>query len=472
MSRNDSHQGSSQRLLGLLLTGVALAVLVLTASAGATRVSASGARAASVPKPPVTDQHIDTWAFDDGCNGGARASSALIHKWVSFAEQNCGPLASKALKDCHSGGQEYCYVIQYMDTDWVYGQADIPIRNSAPNSWWLHSSTNRSTRVFGNQEGGGYLMNQTLPAVRAWWRRYVRTYYNHDDGLLMDDQSSSLSEELFYSTCKCHSTYEIRSNTVLRDGHNAMSSELTHTNGAHFLQADNTLAPNPFLPQGLNMLDTSAGVDGLIGEGDPEQYGVLDPFYSTLLDQLAYVLTKTTGFVVPMSDGKAGARTQTRSRRVQEATVLLAFEPGRMVDWADLEIGNKRLAVWPEEGIYPAGHALQTMTAPGGRGCLHGYGVVCSSGGHNNLEVAPGVYRREFTSCDNQGAAFGACATIINTNAHAVTVQASWLRQRYHHEITLHGGDIQSGGKINLAGAKFAPGASKIPADDAILLAP
>ena len=72
------------------------------------------------------------------------------------------------------------------------------------------------------------------------------------------------------------------------------------------------------------MLDPATGVEGLIREGAPEYNGTLDPFYSTLLDEIAYVANETSGFVVPLSYGAAGASYQQQSRRVQEATICSA----------------------------------------------------------------------------------------------------------------------------------------------------
>ena len=194
---------------------------------------------------------------------------------------------------------------------------------------------------------------------------------------------------------------------------------------------------------------------GLVSEGAPEDDGRLDPFYSTLLDQIAYVTDTTDGFVVPLSYGAAGASYQAQ-RRVQEATILLGYRPGQLVDWADLEQGSGDLAVWPEEGIYPT-DPVQSMGTPGGSGCLAGTGVVCSSGGHNDLEVAPGVYRREFGTCYDQGVAFGGCAAIVNTTGSPVTVDPSWLTGAYAHQITFDGGDVQSGGTIDPPARRSAP---------------
>jgi hypothetical protein len=417
--------------------------------------------------------HIQTWAYDDCADGGAGAPASVVRGWVTFAEANCGPGGdAKALSDCHVGGLTYCDAIQYLDTDWIYLNGSPPwqpFSAAASESWYQHTPGSQTNRVMSSGYGGGYLINQANVAVQAFFQNYVRSNYASEDGLMMDDQSSSLSSQLYDSTCGCSYTSEVASSPALRAAHEAISAAMAHSNGQPYLQIDNTLPANPYLPQGFDLLNAS--VQGLIKEGSPEYDGVLDPFYSTLLDEIAYAANDTGGFVVPLSYGAAGASYQAQSRRVVEATMLLGYSPGHLVDWADLEQGSGDLAVWPEEGIYPT-EPVESMGAPGGSGCLAGTGTVCSTGGHNDLQVAPGVYRREFGVCDDQNVPFGSCAAIVNTTSSPVTVSASWLSQSYTHEITFTGGDVQSGGAINTQGAGFSAGSTTVGAQDAILLAP
>ena len=420
--------------------------------------------------------HVETWAYDDCANGGssASASAAVVRAWVTYAEANCGPAGdAKTLSDCHSGSAVFCDVIQYLDTNWIYQEGSPPwtlFEQAAGEDWYQHTPGSSTSRIESNGYGGGALIDQANPAVRSWFQSYARGNYDGVDGLMMDDQSGGLSTQLYYSTCGCGSSSEVGSDAALRAAHEAMSAALTHSDGRPFLQVDNTLPVNPYLPQGLDMLDHSIGVDGLIAEGEPEYDGTLDPYYSTLLDQIAYVADAPNAFVVPLSYGQAGASYQAQSRRVQEATVLLGYSPGHLVDWANLETGSSDLAVWPEEGIYPT-EPVQSMGVPGGSGCLAGTGQVCSIGGHVSLEVAPGVYRREFGACYDRGVAFGACAAIVNTTSSPVTVKASWLTQTYTHQITTSGGDVQSGGTITTVGAGFTPTSTTVAPDDATLLA-
>ncbi|MGB9183131.1 MAG: hypothetical protein WCB67_03630 [Solirubrobacteraceae bacterium] len=398
-------------------------------------------------------------------------SASLVRHWLSYAESNCGVTADKALSDCHRPGRVYCRVMQYLDTNWIYaGDRVMPARAAASNWWLTQPSPRQSAPILTDWLGTGYLINQAIPAVRAFFRDYVRQNYNRDDGLLLDWQSPGLAQELYYSTCSCRRTAQIRSDRALRAAHAKMSAALTHRDGSHFIEANNSLPGNPFLPQGVRMLNHRVGVDAWTVEGEPMSDGKLVAFYSTLLDQIAYIETRTRGFVVPMSTAPTNAVYLDQTRRVQEATMLLGFRPGRLVDWANLESGSGRLAVWPEEGIYPTA-PLESMTAPGGQGCLAGTGVACSRGGHLGVQVTAGIYRREFRSCYRRRIAFGGCAAIMNTTGAYVTVRRAWLRRRYRHQITFAGGDVQSRGTVNLTQARFFLHSTVIPPHDAILLA-
>jgi hypothetical protein len=452
--------------LGVAVSGVAIAFcLGLGYSAARPSSAAASSGWLGATGPSRTIFHMPTWAFDDGCSGGAGASGGLVRRWVTFAETNCGTHAKKAYSNCHFRGRRYCFAMQYLETNSLSPR--LPL---ASTSWFLHKPPPRQNTPITGNFVGQYLLNPANPAVRSYFRSYVRKHYNTYDGLLMDGQSAALGEELYYAKCGCSRTSEIRTSAALRSAHRKMSAAISHRNGAPFMQVDNSaLAPNPFLPQGIDMLDHPAGVYGLVIEGEPEDYGVLDPFYSTLLDQIAYVANRTGGFVMPLSYGQAGASSQSQARRVQEATMLLGWTPGHLVDWADLELGRTSLAVWPEEGIYPT-DPLQSMRTPSGRGCLAGTGHVCSRGGHHDLRVAPGVYRREFGSCLDRKVWIGKCAAIVNTTHSWVVVQSSWLRKHYGHAITLVGGDVQSGGWLDVRGAQFKAGSTPIPPQDAVLL--
>jgi len=458
------------RITRLIVVLVGLTVALGSAAAGVQARTNSG-RGGLRRLIMDTRAHVDTWAYDDGCNGGTGARPAFVRSWVTFAENNCGPQATKARTDCHASGIVYCYAMQYLDTNWDFTDDQIPVANAASGDMWLHApSTQSFSDIYSVDPSGGRLMNQSSPLLRSFFQSYVRADYNADDGLLMDWQSPSLSQELSYATCGCSSTVELPTNRMLRAAHRQMAAAMTHSDGRPFIQADNSLPPNPYLPQGLKMLDPAMGVDGWVAEGAPENVGTLDRYYSTLLDQMAYITTRTKGFVTLLSYGNARAKSQNRARRVQEATVLLGFKPAQVVDWADLERGSPRLAVWPEEGIYPT-DPVESMRAPGGRGCLGGVGVVCSKGGHNSLEVAPGVYRRVFRACSSRRVWFGPCGTIVNSTGRPVAVRLSWLSgMPFADRIAMVGGDVQSGGTIRVRGLPFHAGTTVVGPHDAMLL--
>ena len=449
-------------------------------------VTASGqggnTTARSGPTSVVTAQpiHTETWAYDD-C--GIGASAALVRKWVTYAESNCGGAGeATALSDCHSGGVVYCDVIQYLDTNVLYDASccmsdQWPSWNQvAQENWYLHEAPpNESTRITTSAYGGGDLDNVANPAVVAFYKNYVRGSFPNADGLMLDDTDPSIAQLLYGTSDQgAAATNEITSNAQLQAAHVALQDALSKSDGSPYLEVTNGLSdggnPNePATGVGPTGNQITAAAPGIIAEGSPEDDGSIDEWYPGLLDDMAYVDNQTSGFIVLLSDGAAGASDQQQARLVQEATVLLGYEPGRVVDWADLETGDSDLAVWPEEGIYPT-QPVQTMSGPGGAGCLAGTGVYCSTGGHNDLEVAAGVYRREFADCYNQDSFFGTCAAIVNTTGSAVTVSSSWLTQSYQNSITLSGGDVQSGGSIDLAGSPFTAGTTRVPADGALIL--
>jgi hypothetical protein len=417
--------------------------------------------------------HVETWVYDDGCNGGKNASTALVDKWVTYAEAHCGYGVGKDITDCHVDGVTYCDSLEYLDTDWEYVQGSEPVAASASENWWLHEPgySDSAHRIYSSSYGGGNVINQTNTAADIWFQNLLHTDYNSYDGLFMDDQGSNLSGEFYYAGGNLSSSQEITTNAQLMTSHEQMSSYKTHTDGSPFaLQVDNSLSPNPYITPPWPMLNKPAGVKAFVSEGNPGYNGSITNYYPSLLDDMSYIDNETPSgdFIVFLSYDSNGAL---NARRVQSATTLLGYEPGRIVSWSDLEQDSGDLAVWPEEGIYPT-EAVQTMSAPAGNQCMAGSGVVCSTGGHSDIQVASGVYRREFKDCYNQGTSFGSCASIVNDTGNPITVQSSWLTQSYHHEITMIGGDVQSGGTIDLTGAGFTPGSTSIPADDALLLAP
>jgi hypothetical protein len=297
--------------------------------------------------------------------------------------------------------------------------------------------------------------------------------------VLLDDTAASLRSQFYRSNVPPDRQYttsqELRTNAAVVHEHEALARVLRHADGASVTEVDNGISPNPWVRNTLPLLNQPGRVVGLTSEGNPWDYG-FSPFYSDLLDVIAAVDARWRDFIVLLSNDRYAPL---RARRVQEATVLLGYEAGHVVSGADLEQRKLDLSVWPEEGIYPT-NPVESMRPPRGRGCLAGSGHACPARGHNDLRVArgwsrldrgAGVYRREFHDCYDRGVWFGRCAAIVNDTSRSVVVRDSWLRQSYAHVITMRGGDVQSGGRIDLTGAAFRPGATSIPSDDAILLA-
>ncbi len=424
--------------------------------------------------------HVATWAYDDAispnhCNGGAGASRTLVRHWLTYAETNCGPSATKATRDCHARRTTYCTVIQYFDAGKIWETNPI-MKAPTREHWWLHQPGygDKSHRLTESASGAGtaYWLNQSVTSAQSWVHHYIASHYNAWGGLMMDD-TGACKQTQFYGSGYTSSS-EIGSDAGVLAEHADLAQVLTHRNQKPFLQVDNGIQPNPNVCTALPLLDRHTGVIGLVAEGDPWSNG-FSAYYSDLLDDVAAIDAMRQDFVVLLSYDQDGSD---QARLVQEATDMLGYKPGHVVSWADLEQDNLHLAVWPEEGIYPT-DPVQSMAQPRGPGCLGGTGAVCSSGGHNDLQVAggsnandpaAGVYRREFGECYDRSVAFGPCAAIVNDTSGSVVVQGSWLKHSYGHEITLKGGDVQSGGRIDLTGAGFAPGTTVVPADDAILL--
>ena len=128
---------------------------------------------------------------------------------------------------------------------------------------------------------------------------------------------------------------------------------MTHRDGTPFVQADNSLPPNPSLPQGLKMLNPAVGVDGWVAEGAPEDYGTLDRYYSTLLDQIGVHHRAEPRASSPCCPTAPPGRNLDSISSCQErrAAGLQARAGSRL--GGPRRRGSARLAVWPEEGVYP-----------------------------------------------------------------------------------------------------------------------
>ena len=475
-----------------------------------------GGQQASVPK------HVETWAYDDStlatypngskdCNGGYDTNTKQVQQWLSYAEVACGipppsynGAASKASYDCHASGVSYCKVIDYVDPNIMYPSASSQwngangcggFNSQASESWFLHNPggaiLNGTSRLYQPQGATGYYDNISNPSVQSYYQRWVQCNFDADDGLFVDDTAAGLIGAFGDSTyCQqaqvqqsgtC-SSQEITSSGTLQKAHEDMANLLTHKNGSPFLQVNNGIGANPYQTSSIPLYNNPSSVIGQTSEGVPIVSGkiIIGQYFESLLDNMSWVDNTFNDFIVILSEDSAGSSTQSLSRRVQAATDWLGYSPGHIVSWSDFEGNNTNLAIWPEEGIYPT-QPVQSMgvagNANGQTGCFAAskYGSTCTAGGHNNVQISGAptdVFRREFKQCYNQGKAFGACASIVNDSGSPVTISSSWLTQSYSHQITMVGGDVQSGGTVNLTGASFSPGSTTIPAGDAMLLTP
>jgi hypothetical protein len=344
---------------------------------------------------------------------------------------------------------------------------DYVIMPAASESWFVHNTgyTDSTHRVYGYRPNGClvWAMNPNNTAYQSWWRSYLRSFADGYDLYYLDDDYMVLIKEMYFGQtpggCQpwphyCRTTQEIPDDVHMVLAHASLVNAMTHRNGAPmyfiFQQAsfNNALDASAF--------KTTARFRGMTCEACVS-FGSHPAFtfaYPRVLDAMAATIA-VGGLFVLSSQGNAptGSATQTLQRLLTTGFVWLGYKEGFTAVWPDLETQNKtNLPVWPEDLIYPSA-PLQNMTA-----------------GHADLEVASGVYRREFARCYQNGVFFGQCASVVNGNNSAITVQSSWLKQIYHHSVTLAGGDVLSGGVAHRSGAQFVANTTSVQAGGAILL--
>lgn len=467
--------------------------------------------------------HTENYAYVDAGNGGTTASNALIRQWVNIADVNgggCGTSGcddAQALSACHAGATVYCLVYQYFDTNLIYnsgGNSEQWNPSSGPN--WSTSetpSTWRAHEASPNQAVGiavsccgatGFLANSALPAVRTFDQSYMRTNFPNEDGIFMDDEAMSVPLLDFASSnCSaCTPLNEFANDAAVQSAQNTKQALMTKTSGTPYQLELNSAIPDcgswfqGVMGVGPTFNSITGNVAGVTAEGCPTAGGALTTKYEGMLDDMAWVDANSTGHFNFLSYGDHNATTQTDDRLISEATELLGYKAGQTYQWPELEqvsgggAPQSNLELWPESGIYPTA-PVQTMASPSGSGCLAGnQSAPCPSGGHNTIKVSgsgtTGIYRREFTTCYNQGVAIGNCAAIMNSTGSAVTVSSAWLTGTYTHMLSNTGGlicngspctsanrtngDVQSGGTINPTAQTFTPNSTQVPATSALIL--
>lgn len=420
-----------------------------------------------------TLRHIATVANDDYRGGGAYASAAQVNALVSYAATG-----GKGLVDCHSTLLG-CKAIYYMRPFALRAATpasclihpDAGILSGAQESWFVHNTgyTDAAHRVYGYDRWGCKLfgMNPNSTGLQAAWNKHLQSNANAYDLFFVDMSPMDLKNATWYSSgggCTpwphvCLSTQELPSDLAVTSAHVNFVNALRYTNGNPMYFLYQQAYPAWSLSFDMFAINSTGRYFGVSCEGCladvPPAPPVSPANYAPFLDEMAAV-NKTGGEFLIISKGEypAGSANQILQRSVTVGVAWLAYSEGHTMVQPDLERNTLNLAVWPEDMIYPAS-PLETMVS-----------------GSVDLEVAPGVYRREFQHCYQNSQTFGSCAAIVNANGYAVAIQPAWLRLTYHHVVVLTGGDVLSGGKANLAGSSFIAGITLVPAGGATLLAP
>lgn len=422
---------------------VLVALIVLSACFSQAHPAAKLASNRPILQPRASSApfHIETWAYDAGSGQGSKAPSALVAQYVTYAE-SAG--SDKVLTDCHTIAPR-CTALHYLNADRIYLDEDpariVPV---SKENWWLHApgysdSQHRLAAPLGQHVAN--LLNQSVPAVRRFYRQYAQATYDAYDGLMLDDSAPGIANTVYGSGYR--SSQEITSDAQVVAMHRALAKTLTHRDGRPFFLVQNGINPNPYLPHGLEMIGDPRNIGGLVAEGVPISDGTINKWYPDLLDLMARI-QKRPGFIVLLSYGSGGVAAE---RYLHTATVWLGYSPGHVVDWENLA-DTTDLAVWPEETIYPM-QPLQSLTKS-----------------NADLAVSGNVWRREFASCYLKGAYWGRCAALVNLNSTPISIQRSWLTQTYTNMIVVIGGTVQD----RSAAVTLAPLQSSIPANGALLL--
>ncbi|MDE2482323.1 MAG: hypothetical protein KGN02_09060 [bacterium] len=416
-------------------------------------------------------RHIPTWAFDEYRGEGATASARFVRDTLNYAEGGRGN--DKALSDCAGGA---CTAVFYFDPHLIYASDACPFPAytaflaRAPEAWYVHEPgfDDAAHRVRGTYERG---CRGSSVAARV----YVADVANHDvadffaDDLAreargwgaveLDDTKDTVIAQMYGpggGFCRdallsslCPRTNEFSDDAALVRAQQRFARVLATPDGS----------PKAFFYNGLTfgtgsrdlpLLRGNAPFVGAICENCIVNDGRLRPdMYARVLEAMARVHAIPSAAFVELNTGRSppGSDAQIVQRLVTTAVAWLGFEPGRTIVWPNLESDTRNLAVWPEDALYP--------TSP-----LESW---------PELEVAPGVWRREFARCYEAGIAIGPCAALLNANPRAVTVERGWLRERYAARVRLLGGDIGSGGTI--VRAAFGASPWLVPPSGALLIA-
>ncbi len=421
----------------------------------------------STPVPPGT-YHIATWVNDAYWAEGSVASSAQVAQLVSYAQSGLGN--TKALDDC-SAHPGTCKSVFYFNPNRVFsGNCPSAILSAASESWFVHwpGYTDTAHRVYyrttvgckgGSDVVSVWSANDGTTGVQGWWRSDLQTNADGYDMLFMDNTHAETVYQ--YSACLpypslCTTTQEVPNDAMVQAAHASFVNSINHKNGRAMQFAFNSMdVYGAGVSHDVPLFNASSRFVAGICEGCAVTNGTLVPIsYSGILNTMAARNASHGSFVLHSTyRAPTGSSTQISERIVTTGLVWLGYSEGHTVIWADLEDASKNLSVWPEDLIYPS-HPVQSMGS-----------------GASDLQVASGIWRREFTTCYQAGDFFGRCAAIVNSTTSAVTVPSSWLSQTYTHTITVAGGDALSGGTAKVASRTFVPNSTTVPGSGALLLA-
>ena len=427
---------------------------------------------ASTTTSTSVPMHIPTMAFDEYTGEGTNASSATVNAYLSYAEGGEGN--TKATADCDSGSTKNCLSVFYMDPNFLYASKSCvsaeaaSVATSEAESWFVHESgySDSAHRVAGTytQNCSGttektpvYLLDDANPAVVSFFKSYLQSVADNWDVYFMDDTSARVLTQAYGpggGFCSnnppdnyCTTTEEYPTDASVAAAHDTFANSMSHVNGSPMQFIINGVSFSGTTVENLNILTGSSSFIGAVCEECIVDAGVLQPqMYAKVLDAMAQIDAISGASFVELSTGYSapGSAVQVHQRVAATAIAWLGYSPGHTIVFPNLEDNTTNLAVWPEDAIVPT-QPLESMTSQA-----------------SDIAVEPGVYVREFAQCYNAGVAIGQCAAVVNSTSSAVTIQASWLKQKYTHLVAITGGDIPSGGKISLTSDFFVAGITSV----------
>lgn len=441
-----------------------------TAAPGSTTGADTMSAGAVVPEATTSvPKHIPTYAMDEYYGEGSLGTSAQVREYLTYAEGGNGN--AKAVADCATSGGA-CHSVFYFNPSLLYDNtlcgvsgAPADLMRHATEAWFVHVKgyTDKAHRLYSKYpetcQGKSadipiYAINTINSAVRSYFTSYMHTYAGAWDYWFMDNTHGTVRSQFYAGGGMCYNasghtcttTQEVPTDASVVAEHADLANSLTHTNGAPMLGFYNSLSYTNHVPD-LNVMSSSSHFTGTVCESCVVSLGTFRPQeYADVLTTMAKVNATASGHFVLLSQGvsPAGSAAQIAQRAITTAVAWLGYSQAHTVVFPNLEANTTQLNIFPEDSIVPMS-PLQTMTS-----------------GATNLEVASGVYRREFASCYNNGVAIGPCAAIVNATGGNVVIRSSWLHEAYGHVVQIVGGTIGQSGHVSLTTTRFVPNSTYI----------